>query len=210
MTDISRKKCNECKEIKDINEFYNHQYGSFKKQAKCKVCSVISIKKYSKDNPEKMKEIEKNRYKRDREKRIACSTKVYENKKVEYLEKKKIYRQKNKERIKARAKKHYQDNKEEISKKSKIYREKTKDKAKNRALLRKYNITLQQFNNMVKLQDNKCNICKNQLEIKHIDHCHKTNKIRGILCPNCNTGIGQLKENEEILLNAIEYIRKHR
>lgn len=39
-----------------------------------------------------------------------------------------------------------------------------------------------------------------------IDHCHKTKKIRGILCDNCNRGIGHFKENLDLLRKAIEYL----
>ena len=42
-----------------------------------------------------------------------------------------------------------------------------------------------------------------------IDHNHKTNKVRELLCPFCNTAIGSLKEDPVILLKAIDYINKH-
>ena len=40
----------------------------------------------------------------------------------------------------------------------------------------------------------------------HIDHNHKTNKIRGILCGNCNMGLGHFKDNLDVLKNAIKYL----
>ena len=39
-----------------------------------------------------------------------------------------------------------------------------------------------------------------------IDHCHKTNKLRGLLCICCNTGIGMLKDSSELCLKASEYL----
>ena len=58
--------------------------------------------------------------------------------------------------------------------------------------------------------DERCAICKiHKDEIDqefHLDHCHKTGKFRGLLCPTCNTGIGCLRESEEILLKAINYL----
>ena len=56
---------------------------------------------------------------------------------------------------------------------------------------------------MLQDQDQKCAIC--QLEIDescHVDHCHDTEVIRGLLCNGCNTGIGMLKDNPEILEEA--------
>ena len=55
-----------------------------------------------------------------------------------------------------------------------------------------------------------CLICKtsqdNLTKRLVVDHDHKTNKIRGLLCTNCNLGIGNLKENISYLKNAILYL----
>jgi len=42
-----------------------------------------------------------------------------------------------------------------------------------------------------------------------VDHCHDTNKVRGLLCKNCNTAIGLLKENLETMTKALEYVKFH-
>jgi hypothetical protein len=44
----------------------------------------------------------------------------------------------------------------------------------------------------------------------HIDHDHVTKQFRGLLCQNCNMGLGQFKDSEGLLLKAIEYLRKAR
>jgi len=74
-----------------------------------------------------------------------------------------------------------------------------------------YNLTSEQYDNMLYRQDFKCAICKTLFGTEkttkpHVDHCHKTNRVRGLLCGGCNTGIGLLKENPEVLRNAITYI----
>ncbi len=43
-----------------------------------------------------------------------------------------------------------------------------------------------------------------------VDHCHLSNKVRGLLCNKCNRGIGLLGDTEEIILNAIIYLNKHK
>jgi len=59
-------------------------------------------------------------------------------------------------------------------------------------------------------QDGKCAICgeisKSERGL-HVDHCHTTGMVRGLLCHGCNTGIGALKEDAEILSKAIDYLR---
>lgn len=66
---------------------------------------------------------------------------------------------------------------------------------------------------MAKDQEYRCAICRRTEEetkrMFHADHNHETGKLRGLLCSDCNTGIGLLRENEEVLTAAIEYLRKH-
>ena len=56
-----------------------------------------------------------------------------------------------------------------------------------------------------------CGICKIKLTLKeiNIDHCHVTNKVRGILCKSCNYGLGFFKDNKSLLVSAIEYLKVH-
>jgi len=42
-----------------------------------------------------------------------------------------------------------------------------------------------------------------------VDHCHSTGKVRGLLCSNCNRGIGMLQERVDILQNAIDYLKEN-
>ena len=82
-------------------------------------------------------------------------------------------------------------------------------------LLRTFNLTLEQYDQMVKDQDGKCAICgttepggKHDNKHWHIDHCKETGVVRGLLCSNCNTGIGLLKHNLQLLLSSIQYLSK--
>lgn len=54
----------------------------------------------------------------------------------------------------------------------------------------KYKITLNKYNRILSDQDNRCAICQEELIKSCLDHCHKTNKVRGILCQHCNSGLG--------------------
>lgn len=65
-----------------------------------------------------------------------------------------------------------------------------------------------------KQQNGRCAICQCEDPAKlgkrgfHVDHCHTANIIRGLLCHNCNVGIGNLRHDENIMLAAIEYLRR--
>lgn len=97
----------------------------------------------------------------------------------------------------------------------KKYSESERGKEKSRIkTLRKYNVTLAGYNKMFSDQSGKCAICGiHQTELERslcVDHCHKTNKVRGLLCNNCNSGIGKLKDSTELLEIAIAYINKYK
>lgn len=88
-----------------------------------------------------------------------------------------------------------------------------KNQQRNQRLKHNHKITYQRWNNMFHEQKGCCAICgKHQSEQKKhlsVDHNHTTGKIRGLLCSNCNTMLGFAKENQEILKNAIKYLKKH-
>lgn len=78
----------------------------------------------------------------------------------------------------------------------------------------KYNISKEQYNSMLIEQKYKCSICDvdltrlNKRNI-HLDHCHKTGKVRSILCRYCNLGLGKFHDNPLLLSKAITYLNKH-
>ena len=62
---------------------------------------------------------------------------------------------------------------------------------------------------MKEKQKNKCLICSQSFKNNkdcHVDHCHKTNKLRGLLCGNCNKGLGFFKDSPLFLRQAASYL----
>jgi hypothetical protein len=74
-----------------------------------------------------------------------------------------------------------------------------------------YGITLEDYKNILNKQNGKCAICGEPSINKRfsVDHNHTTGKVRGLLCNNCNTGIGLLKENLEIIQRALLYLKNN-
>ena len=72
------------------------------------------------------------------------------------------------------------------------------------------NITIKDYCNMFDNQDGKCAICKtsHKTHYRHldIDHCHKTGRVRGLLCSKCNLMIGYAEDNSKTLKSAIKYL----
>ncbi|KPK13993.1 MAG: hypothetical protein AMJ56_00350 [Anaerolineae bacterium SG8_19] len=71
---------------------------------------------------------------------------------------------------------------------------------------------------MLKAQNGVCAICNQpethmrngKLKALAVDHDHKSGAIRGLLCSDCNTGIGKLKDDHKVLQSAIQYLEKSR
>lgn len=92
--------------------------------------------------------------------------------------------------------------------KTKEFRQSRREKE----LLRCYNLTIDQYNYMLCNQNYSCAICKKHESIFKkglaVDHCHKTGKVRGLLCGGCNVSLGRMEDSIELLTNAIEYLKK--
>ena len=94
---------------------------------------------------------------------------------------------------------------------TKAWRDRNKEKNrlihKNCKLKSNFGITLEDFNRMFKEQNGKCKICSKGLIKPHVDHNHDTGKVRGLLCNQCNRGLGFFNDNYQLLDKALYYIK---
>jgi hypothetical protein len=74
-------------------------------------------------------------------------------------------------------------------------------------LRRRYGLTQEDFEALLAWQGGVCAIC-GAPDPEHVDHDHEFGNVRGILCFNCNGGLGQFKDNEQSLARAIEYLKE--
>lgn len=78
---------------------------------------------------------------------------------------------------------------------------------------KRYGMPPGEYARMLAAQDGRCAICgtDDPAPRKHfaVDHCQDTGAVRGLLCSNCNTGIGQLQHNRDIILSAIKYLQQY-
>lgn len=71
-----------------------------------------------------------------------------------------------------------------------------------------YGLSRAKYEAMVSEQRGMCAICGTAMDVPHVDHCHATGKIRGLLCSGCNTGIGQLGDSPDRCEAAAAYLRR--
>jgi hypothetical protein len=87
-----------------------------------------------------------------------------------------------------------------------------KERNRNRKLRSKYGITLDDYDKMLSNQNGVCAICCETLirldKKTHVDHDHSTGRVRGLLCQECNLGIGFLKDNYQICEKAGAYLNR--
>ena len=170
------KKCIKCFLEKDINEFWFSRVNV--RHGECKTCKLKYDTAYKLSNPDKIAK---------RKERTKEATQEYHQK----------YRKINKERRGAYLKQWGKENPEKIR----------AQKYRNR-----YGCDIEDYNNMLEKQKNCCAICFSkdpQITNKKyffIDHCHKTNRVRGLLCYLCNSLLGKAKDNVAILSSAIKYL----
>jgi len=88
---------------------------------------------------------------------------------------------------------------------------------KNTYLQKQHGISLAEYGNMLVAQLGKCAICEGsethmrdgKVKALAVDHDHKTGKIRALLCSECNIGLGKFKDDQQVLLSAVEYLKRH-
>ena len=128
----------------------------------------------------------------------------------------------NKERVaplnKAYRKKYNADpvNKKRRAKYQKEYEENNPDKKEYRYFLTRranagFELSFEDYKKLIGKQKGVCEICskKDNNRALTIDHCHKTNKVRGLLCKKCNTAIGMLADDKELVKKAYNYLKKY-
>ena len=143
----------------------------------------------------------------------------------------KKYRKENSKKRKEQAKQYYNDNHEKIKKYHAQYREENRKEIlrKQRQYVKehreerneysrkwhlkdKFNLSYEDWLVMWESQNERCAICGEPFISPSnacIDHNHKTNEIRGLLCRKCNAAIGLLNNDSELLKKAIKYLKKY-
>ena len=127
------------------------------------------------------------------------------------------YWTKNKDKARENYRKWASENKEYVKSYRTKYNLENKEsravKRRSNTLIKNYGLTIEKFNAMLKSQSGCCAICEiPQTKLKKslaVDHCHKTGKIRGLLCYLCNTAMGHFQDDIGQLNKVIDYLKKY-
>ena len=188
----SKSYINRCKAIEDGVKYYESEtpcpvcksYEKYVSSNGCRPCSVRKGKKKLQDN----EMMAKYRTKEKKQKWLTVNSD-----KRKQIQKRYDAKSSSKEA----AARYYQDNKDSI---------------RNRSLVNLYDITLEEYSLLLENQNHKCAICGVDKcpsgRSLAVDHDHKTNKIRGLLCQNCNTGLGLFKDNTNHIEKALLYLKE--
>lgn len=108
-----------------------------------------------------------------------------------------------KEEERTRMQKYKDEHREETLQNMRDYGRKTH---RARSLLKKYGITLDDYEKMYLEQDGRCKLCLREEKLLFVDHCHATGKVRGLLCNSCNKALGLFHDNKDALRRAVDYV----
>jgi hypothetical protein len=140
--------------------------------------------------------------------------KTSKNSTSEPSDSKKKYYEANKEAILAKKRTpEYKAYKRAYDKKYHAGRKKDPEKQRAAGLMRRYSLSVSEWDSMFYRQGFCCDICGlHDIDYSgrwHTDHDHATGEVRGILCQHCNSMLGYARDNSHTLAQAIHYLEKH-
>lgn len=118
----------------------------------------------------------------------------------------KLWREQNREKLNKYHRNYYHEvTKRNPEKLAKMHASGAKSRRKS-----KYGVTQAQYDEMLTAQEGRCIICRDYKgDELRVDYDHSTGEIRGLLCSNCNSGLGLFKEDPNRLFAAIDYVKQH-
>jgi hypothetical protein len=175
---MDNKICSQCKIEKSKSEYYVRAKNNIIASA-CKECARKKLAIYRKNNPEKIKSVNRASYLKKREQRILDSKRWKENNMDKFIISKNKWKERNPDRSRVN-----------------ILR-------KHGLSIEQYEEMLNKNNNSCWI----CSTYFIKKSDAKIDHCHDTGKVRGILCNHCNASLGFAKDNIDNLHRMIKYLK---
>lgn len=162
--------------------------------------------------PEKHRAAVRKHYQRNRERLLAAKRARLPGQRPktnkEYL---RTYYEKNKIALRAKGRQYHKDHSEQLCKKTRDWHKANSERRWAYCIQKKFGITKEEYARLLKKQKGCCAVCKRpptgRFKRLAVDHCHKTKKIRGLLCSGCNRAMGYLGDSPQTLQRAVNYLR---
>jgi len=195
------KICNKCGKVGldhyDFELTWNDRDSKYHYRISCEPCRVKQIREWQINNIDKKR----------------ATNRKWSNNNKDYMKK---YRENNSEYFSEYNKRWRKDNIEHVKQYEKEYNKKTKKRRSIRDRIKKldieYGLTPLDYNNMLIKQNYRCDICNIHVDELNktlcVDHNHNTGNVRALLCSKCNSALGFVDENKNILKNMINYLDK--
>lgn len=221
------KKCSTCGQEKALTEFHSRIESRDRRKSSCKACDKTRLadyrartrlvrEKFLKDNRSlHLMEYEKNRLKQK-----LCRTCKLTKLGHEFR-----FRPHHTDKLNSYCTQCERDHNlryrilhwDKIVLKAKLVRQTNPRRWLKNYLNREFNMSLESYDSIILSQNGVCAICKKEESATtrgvkkrlSLDHCHKTGKVRGVLCDNCNRALGLFRDDPNLLRAAIAYLEKH-
>lgn len=205
------KLCKTCGETKPLDQFHNDRSKADGKNFYCKPCMIAKQREYA-ARPARRPDIDGQR-ECDHCHTLKPLTEFYKDtRRVDGLSrrcKRCAYEIQNTWRL---------NNLDKVAESMKAWRDRNPGKAADAHIQKNYGLPPGSYDKMFTEQGGRCAICKTtrpggksgDTGRFHVDHCHDTGAVRGLLCHGCNVSIGHFNHDEEVLRSAIQYLAKAR
>jgi hypothetical protein len=206
---VTTQECIGCEIPKPLSDFYRNPNTNYY-YTRCLDCA----RAYRRANKEKLNAQSAEWYRNNKERRLKLSKAWYEANKDKKKKSCRAWQAANSSRYKALVAEWDKQNPKRRKEISLKWRKENPEAWRALSLRKKYGLTVEQFDDMVKAQGGLCAIClkpetrttKGQNRYLSVDHDHNTNKIRGLLCHRCNASLGLMREDLDSLRRMIDYI----
>lgn len=180
---MTAKPCTRCGETKPRDEFYKSRSAKDGLGSRCRACQAAYVKEWRAANRERDRETRKAYYQRDPQKVSELGRK-------------------------------YRDKKRGGPPRATPTEEEQLLRKEDGRLRRAYGISTAERDQIYEDQQHRCACCRKPIERRgrhtHVEHCHKTNQVFGLVCRHCNTAVGMCSNSYLKALQVAEYIKKTR
>lgn len=202
---MNTKQCTKCKELKPVTEFGPHPGGRDGLRSDCKTCNAAKSRAYRAAHLKESQERSRRHHASNPEETRKYMRAYYAAHREKAKEQSRVYRLAHAEKLREQYRAYHAAHREE----KRAERAAHPEKIRERMLKSNYGLSLDDYDAMVVAQEGKCAICgADGGKGLFVDHDHVSGKPRALLCSKCNSAIGFLNDDAQLVMKAFQYLSK--